>query len=44
MVFILKIDIFPLIIHRKVTCCQTSDKQTQIKVKFGAGTFIYMEN
>ena len=24
-----------LIIHRKVTCCQTSVKQTQIKVKFG---------
>ena len=26
---------FSLIIHRKVTCCQTSDKQPQIKMKIG---------
>ena len=39
-----KLTISSLIIHRKVTCCQTSIKETQIKVKFCAVTNIGIEN
>ena len=33
-----------LIIHRKVTCCQPIDKQTQIKLDFGTVTNTNTEN
>ena len=35
MKFVFNIINFSLIIHRKVTCCQTSVKQPQIKMKIG---------
>ena len=39
-----KLTISLLIIHRKVTCCQTIVKQTQINVKFSTVTNINTEN